>query len=146
MAQDNKGGALKSIADELPLDKLKDEVQHGLGLLGEKAITSIGDRITDLTDRLNDVADGGGVVGKAAKKGTENSIRSAISVAASTPCRYASLTTIAFAENSTLPVMASARPARNWRRADVTPPRFDVCKLATSALTTPPTPGRPIRR
>ncbi len=71
MAQDNKGGALKSIADELPLDKLKDEVQHGLGLLGEKAITSIGDRITDLTDRLNDVADGGGVVGKAAKKGTE---------------------------------------------------------------------------
>ena len=71
MAQDNKGGALKSIADELPLDKLKDELQHGLGLLGEKAVTSIGDRLTDLTDRLNDVADGGGVVGKAAKTGTE---------------------------------------------------------------------------
>ncbi|MFP5253029.1 MAG: SRPBCC family protein [Actinomycetes bacterium] len=73
MAQDNdkKSGGLKSIAEELPLDKLKDELQHGLGLLGEKAVTSLGDRITDLTDRLNDVADGGGVVGKAAKKGTE---------------------------------------------------------------------------
>ena len=71
MAQDEKSGGLKSLTDELPLDKLKDEVQHGLGLLGEKALTSIGDRITDLTDRLTDVADGGGVVGKAAKKGTE---------------------------------------------------------------------------
>jgi uncharacterized membrane protein len=71
MAQDEKSSGLKSLADELPLDKLKDEVQHGLGLLGEKALTSIGDRITDLTGRLNDVADGGGVVGKAAKKGTE---------------------------------------------------------------------------
>jgi len=71
MAQDEKSGGLKSLADELPLDKLKDELQHGLGLLGEKAISSIGDRLTDLTDRLNDVADGGGVVGKAAKKGTE---------------------------------------------------------------------------
>ncbi len=71
MAQDEKSGGLKSLADELPLDKLKDELQHGLGLLGEKAVSSIGERITGLTERLNDVADGGGVVGKAAKKGTE---------------------------------------------------------------------------
>ena len=59
-----------------------------------------------------------------AKNGTENSMRSAISVAASTPCRYASLTTIAFAENSTLPAMASARPVRNRRRVGVDTQRF----------------------
>ena len=71
MAQDEKSGGLKSLADELPLDKLKDELQNGLGLLGQKALSSVGDKITGLTDRLTDVADGGGVVGKAAKKGTE---------------------------------------------------------------------------
>jgi len=60
----------------------------------------------------------------ARKNGTENSMRSAISVAASTPCRYASLTTIAFAENSTLPAMASARPVRNRRRVGVDTQRF----------------------
>jgi uncharacterized membrane protein len=71
MAQDKSSGALKSLASELPVDKLKDEVQNGLGVLGEKAVASLSDRLTDLTDRLNDIADGGGVVGKAAKKGTQ---------------------------------------------------------------------------
>jgi uncharacterized membrane protein len=76
MADDSKNsGGLKSIVDELPMDKLKDELQHGLGLLGEKALSTVGDKITDLTDRLTDVADGGGVVGKAAKKGTEEAAK-----------------------------------------------------------------------
>ena len=65
MAKDEKSGGLKSLADELPLDKLKDELQNGLGLLGQKALGSVGDKITDLTDRLTDVADGGGVAVRA---------------------------------------------------------------------------------
>ena len=67
----DNGGALKSLVDELPFDKLKEELQHGLSSLGEKAISSAGERLTDLTDRLNDVADGGGFVGKAAKEGAK---------------------------------------------------------------------------
>ena len=65
------GGALKSLVDELPFDKLKDELQHGLSALGEKAISSAGERLTDLTGRLNDMADGGGFVGKATKEGAK---------------------------------------------------------------------------
>ena len=56
---------------ELPVDRLKDELRSGLTSLGEKAVESAGQRLTDFTDRLNDVADGGGMVGKAAKKGAE---------------------------------------------------------------------------
>jgi uncharacterized membrane protein len=67
----DNGGALKSLVDELPFDKLKEELQHGLSSLGEKAISSAGERLSDLTDRLNDVADGGGFVGKAAKEGAK---------------------------------------------------------------------------
>jgi uncharacterized membrane protein len=67
----DNGGALKSLVDELPFDKLKEELQHGLSSLGEKAISSAGERLTDLTDRLNDVADGGGFIGKATKEGAK---------------------------------------------------------------------------
>ena len=44
-------------------------MRSGLVNLGEKAVESAGERITDLTGRLNDFADGGGVLGSAAKKG-----------------------------------------------------------------------------
>ncbi len=67
----DNGGALKSLAAELPFDKLKEELQHGLSALGEKAISSAGERLTDLTGRLNDMADGGGFVGKATKEGAK---------------------------------------------------------------------------
>jgi hypothetical protein len=68
---DKSTGGVKGLMDELPVDRLKDEVRSGLTSLGEKAIESAGQRLTDLTDRLNDVADGGGIVGKATKKGAE---------------------------------------------------------------------------
>ena len=70
MAEQSSGG-LKGLMDELPVDRLKDELRSGLSTLGGKAVESAGQRLTDLTDRLSDVADGGGVVGKAAKKGAE---------------------------------------------------------------------------
>jgi hypothetical protein len=66
MAEKNSG--FKGVLDELPVDRLKDEIRSGLGALGEKAVESAGQRLTDLAGRLNDVADGGGVVGKAATK------------------------------------------------------------------------------
>jgi Polyketide cyclase / dehydrase and lipid transport len=70
MAEQSSGG-LKGLMDELPVDRLKDELRSGLSTLGGKAVESAGQRLTDLTDRLSDVADGGGVVGKAAKQGAE---------------------------------------------------------------------------
>jgi len=68
---DKKSNPLMSVVSELPVDRLKKEVQHGLGTLGEKAISSAGDKLTDLTDRLNDAASNGGIVGKAVSKGAE---------------------------------------------------------------------------
>jgi uncharacterized membrane protein len=67
----DSGGGLKGLVDELPFDKLKEELQHGLSALGEKAISSAGERLSGLTDKLNDVADGGGFVGSVAKEGAK---------------------------------------------------------------------------
>jgi uncharacterized membrane protein len=67
----NGSGGFKGLLDELPVDRLKEEFQHGLSALGEKAVKTAGNKLSDLTDRLEDVADGGGVVGKATKKGME---------------------------------------------------------------------------
>jgi hypothetical protein len=72
MAQNSENsGGLKSLVDELPLDRLKDELSHGFSTLGEKALGSASDKLTGLTDRLNDMAENGGFVGKVAKKGAE---------------------------------------------------------------------------
>lgn len=69
-SQDKPGG-LRALLDELPLDRLKDELQDAAKAAGEKAISSAGGRIEDATGRLNDVTAGGGVVGKAAQKGAK---------------------------------------------------------------------------
>jgi len=67
----------KSLLDELPVDRLRDELMSGLSALGERAVQSAGDRITDFSDRLNGVAENGGalkkggVLTKAATKGAE---------------------------------------------------------------------------
>ncbi|MGN6575791.1 MAG: SRPBCC family protein [Nocardioides sp.] len=71
MADKSQSSGLKSLVDELPFDRLKDEIGHGLSTLGEKAISSAGERLTDLTERLQDVADGGGFMGSAATEGAK---------------------------------------------------------------------------
>ena len=74
MAEDNdsqKSGGLKSLMDELPFDGLKDAAQGGLKALGDKAKDSVTGKLSDLTDSLTNVADGGGVVGGAAKEGAK---------------------------------------------------------------------------
>ncbi len=68
------GGGVKGLLEELPFDRLKDELRHGLTSVGEKAVGSAGERLNDLTDKLNGVADGGGVMAKAAKGGLKESV------------------------------------------------------------------------
>ena len=53
----NGSGGFKGLLDELPVDRLKEEFQHGLSALGEKAVKTAGDKLSGLTDRLEDVAD-----------------------------------------------------------------------------------------
>ena len=68
---DGKINGLKTLADELPLDRLKDELQDAVKALGEKAMGSVTQRLGDATNSLTDIADNGGVLGKAAKEGTK---------------------------------------------------------------------------
>src|SRR5688500_6877012 len=51
-----------------PMDKLKDAGRDALSALGEKTLGNLTDRVTGLTDKLQDVADGG-PVGKAVAEG-----------------------------------------------------------------------------
>jgi len=76
-SSENLQDGLKSVLDELPVDRLKEELRNGFSALGERAVASAGDRITDLSGRLTDAADNGGllkggVLGKATKEGAEN--------------------------------------------------------------------------
>ena len=74
MAEDNdsqKSGGLKSLMGELPLDNLKGAAQDGLKALGDKAKDSVTGKLSDLTDSLTNVADGGGVIGTAGKEGAK---------------------------------------------------------------------------
>lgn len=68
-ARDNAGTVLKEIGSSLPLDRLKDEAKNALDAAGDKAVSTASDKVKDVTGSLNGIADGGGVVGKAAKGG-----------------------------------------------------------------------------
>ncbi|TDD99042.1 SRPBCC family protein [Jiangella asiatica] len=82
------GGGPRSLMDELPLDRLKDEARHGLASVGEWAMKSASDKLTRATERLDDIANGepageavkgaatGGVPGAA--KGVMNGIKDKI--------------------------------------------------------------------
>ena len=67
----NKTNGLKTLTDELPLDRLKDELQDAVKALGEKAMGNVTQRLGDATSNLTDIANNGGVLGKAAKEGTK---------------------------------------------------------------------------
>ena len=72
MADDNgKTSGLRTLMDELPLDRLRDELQDAARALGEKAMGNVTQRLGDATTSLTDIADNGGVLGKAAKEGTK---------------------------------------------------------------------------
>src|SRR6186997_3494924 len=56
--------------DTQPMDKLKDVSQDLMKALGEKAMSSVTDRVGGITDKFEDIA-GGGPIGKAVAKGGE---------------------------------------------------------------------------
>jgi len=56
--------------DIQPVDKLKDVSQDLFKALGEKAMSTVTDRVGGLTDKFDDIA-GGGPIGKAVAKGSE---------------------------------------------------------------------------
>jgi len=57
--------------DTQPMDKLKLVSQDFMKAAGEKALSTVTDKVTSLTDKFDGIADGGGLVGKAAAKGGE---------------------------------------------------------------------------
>jgi Polyketide cyclase / dehydrase and lipid transport len=57
-------------SDVEPMSKLKDVSQDVLKTLGERALSSVTDRVSGLTDKLDGIADGG-PIGKAVSKGGE---------------------------------------------------------------------------
>ncbi|MFF0344716.1 SRPBCC family protein [Kribbella sp. NPDC004875] len=63
------GGVLMSILDELPVDRLKGELQEALSVAAERTAEVASGKISDLTERLTDVAGNGGVTGKALAEG-----------------------------------------------------------------------------
>src|SRR6476620_10698360 len=77
--QSRKSGSspLEGVMDQLPLDRVKDELGSLAKAWGEKAVSSAGSRMDDLTDRLSDYADGGGggVKAKALKEGGKAAVR-----------------------------------------------------------------------
>ncbi|MFD7160500.1 SRPBCC family protein [Kribbella sp. NPDC059898] len=69
--QSGKGveSVFREILDELPVDRLKDELQEALSAAAAHAADLAAEKISDLTGRLTDVAANGGVAGKAMLEG-----------------------------------------------------------------------------
>jgi len=68
-SRDEEQNGFKSILDELPVDRLKGELQEALSVAAERTAEAAGDKISSLTERLTDMAAGGGVAGKALAEG-----------------------------------------------------------------------------
>jgi len=71
MPDDTSTSPFRALLDELPVDRLKDELRSGFSSLSEKAVGSATDRLNGLTDKLSEAADGGGIKGRAAKEGAK---------------------------------------------------------------------------
>ncbi|MGW5188173.1 SRPBCC family protein [Kribbella sp. NPDC004138] len=68
-SRDEEQNGFKSILDELPVDRLKGELQEALSVAAERTAEAAGDKISSLTERLTDMAAGGGLTGKALAEG-----------------------------------------------------------------------------
>jgi uncharacterized membrane protein len=66
------GGALRSIAQELPTDQLKEELQSFMGALAQRAVSIAASKVGDATESLTKYADGGGPAAKAAGTGVRS--------------------------------------------------------------------------
>ena len=68
-------GVLRSVLDELPMDRLKDEAKGAMSALAGKAVSAAGDRVASATDKLTELATGDGISGKAKKEGAKAMIK-----------------------------------------------------------------------
>jgi len=68
------GSGFKSIINELPFDRLGDELRNSFSTLSKRAVDSAGDRITDATSRLTDISEGG-PLRQATVKGAEEAAK-----------------------------------------------------------------------
>jgi uncharacterized membrane protein len=68
-SRDEEQNGFLSILDELPVDRLKSELQGALSAAAERTAEAATDKISSLTDRLTDVASNGGVASKALAEG-----------------------------------------------------------------------------
>ncbi len=64
-----------SLLDELPIDRLKDELADALGVVADKATDVASDKISDLTERLVDFSKNGGVLSKAVAEGGKEAVK-----------------------------------------------------------------------
>jgi len=60
---------LRSFLDELPLDRLRDEVQDAFAAATDRAVDAAGSKVSDVTDRLTDITANGGVTSRALVEG-----------------------------------------------------------------------------
>jgi hypothetical protein len=67
-------GGRKSILDELPIDRLKDELQDVLAAAGEHVVGAAGEKISGLTGRLTGFTENGGILAKAATGGGKEAL------------------------------------------------------------------------
>jgi uncharacterized membrane protein len=68
-SRSDEQSGFRSILDELPVDRLKSELQDALAAAAERTADVASDKISGLTERLTDVAANGGVTGKALAEG-----------------------------------------------------------------------------
>ena len=75
MAEQAKQGqeqGAKSLIEELPLDRVTDELKNVAGAFGQRMVGWVGDQVSNATDKLNNVAGGGSeIVGKATEEAGE---------------------------------------------------------------------------
>jgi uncharacterized membrane protein len=67
-------GGLQSILDELPIDRLKDELQDVLAAAGDRAVEVAGEKVSGLTDRLTNFTENGGVLARAVQGGGKEAL------------------------------------------------------------------------
>jgi len=60
MTTNNGKSSVDSSTDKLPTDKLKNSAQHLASAVGERALSSVSKRLTNITGRLDDYAQGNG--------------------------------------------------------------------------------------
>jgi uncharacterized membrane protein len=71
---DAEQGGPKSVLDELPIDRLKDELQDVLAAAREHLVGVAGEKVSGLTDRLTEITENPGILAKAFQGGGKEAL------------------------------------------------------------------------